>query len=218
MPYPQTQSSWPSGNATGTQNYQTQASLSTQIIVQVLDGTGKKVPIGAIQSINPSETRSLFRVKEVGTDGVLEIVPNMAAEFQMTVTRLVFDQLRLPEAFARGFRHIHAQRLPFDIEVMDKNVQFADGVYLSTTYHNCWLTSYDYTYTQDNYLITENATVQVEQVYDYPGVNLVGTRNVVPQTDSLQVEVDANVGSRVGTLDSGSADTEIAPLINAVFS
>jgi len=196
-----------------------QAALSTQIVVQAADAKGQMHTVGAIQTLAPTETRPLVRISEVGTDGVLEIVPNAAFTIELAVTRLVFDYRRLPAAFARGFRHIHAQRLPFDIVVLDYNPyvenfnsfsetgettannsvpspitpnfdassgnqgavdvnaddpltgltatsQANEGAVIRTRYVNCWLTSYSYTYDQSNYLITENATIWAETVFD----------------------------------------------------
>ena len=138
------------------------AGLSTRIVIKV----GGQV-VGAIQSFNPSEDRPLTRIQEVSTDGVIEIVPTSATAINISVSRLVFDKKRLPEAYQRGFRHIHAQRLPFDIEVYDYNYAGVDGnATIVTTYKNCWLQSYNFTYSSDNYLITENATIWAEAVFD----------------------------------------------------
>src|SRR5271168_3873932 len=92
----------------------TSSGLSTQIIIKV-NGN----PVGALQTLTVDQTRSVQRISEIGTDGTVEIVPNKAAEYKLTTGRIVFDQLRLPEAFSRGFRFIGAQRLPFDIEIYD---------------------------------------------------------------------------------------------------
>jgi hypothetical protein len=191
-----------------------QAALSTQIVIQAADALGEMHTVGAIQTLTPTESRSLTRISEVGTDGVLEIVPTSAFTIELSVTRLVFDYRRLPAAFGRGFRHIHAQRIPFDIVVIDYNpyvesfndfsetddrnlvdspltpnptaktgkagqfdvtakdntltatINVSAAHTIKTRYVNCWLASYSYTYDQSNYLITENATIWAETVYD----------------------------------------------------
>jgi len=107
--------------ATGWHSKSIQAALSTQIIVQTEDALGLFNTVGAIQTLAPTETRPLVRISELGTDGVLQIVPSAAFTVELAVTRLVFDYRRLPAAFSRGFRHIHAQRIPFDIKVLDYN-------------------------------------------------------------------------------------------------
>lgn len=159
-----------------------QAGLSTQIkiYVQNMDengnATGDKYVVGAIQSLAPTETRNLMRITEVGTDGVLEIVPQSATTVEIAVTRLVFDYQRLPAAFQRGFRHIHAARLPFDIVIEDYNAYREYGAppvggksnsnFISTVYKNCWLQNYSFTYQTENYLISETASIWAETVYD----------------------------------------------------
>jgi hypothetical protein len=202
----------------GTQgSYATHASLSTQILIQVEAVKGTFIPVGAIQSLTPTETRPLQRVPECGTDGYVEIVPWGNTDIQLTVQRLVFDQLRLPPAFARGFEHIHAQRLPFNIQIMDKNRQNNDDennkTFLLTVYENCWLGTYETNYMHDNYLVTESATIFAERAFNvikdlskdaYTGVK--GARQVAPQRDYIQeygtssIERQVDSGRNIGSL------------------
>jgi len=151
-----------------------QAALSTQIIIEAQDANGTFRAIGAIQSFKPSESRSLARINEIGTDACIEIVPQKSIELTIDVTRMVFDYQRLPASFQRGFRHIHSQRIPFDIQVTDYNPyqEIAAGQggipnAVVTRYVNCWIERYSAEYKQDNFLITENATIWAEAVYDF---------------------------------------------------
>jgi len=98
-----------------------QAGLSTQILIQSTDVRGQRHVIGAIQTMTPTEARPMQRLSEIGNDTVVQTIPNGVFTVDIAVNRLVFDYKRLPAAFARGFRHIHAQRLPFDIIVLDMN-------------------------------------------------------------------------------------------------
>jgi|GEM_PF-2936772 len=98
-----------------------QAGLSTQIVIQATDTRQQKHTVGAIQTMTPTETRPMQRLSEIGNDTVVQTIPNGVFTVDIAVNRLVFDYQRLPAAFARGFRHIHAQRLPFDIVVLDYN-------------------------------------------------------------------------------------------------
>jgi len=134
----------------------TRTGLSTQIIVYV---NGE--PVGAIQSFQETQNRPLKRIGEVGTDGVIELVPNQQTTINLSVTRIVFDGLSLPEAFARGFRNIHAQRIPFSIVVIDKFTG-DDKRSVVTTYHNCFFTSLTKTYQSSDYVISETAQVHAE--------------------------------------------------------
>ncbi len=94
----------------------TRVGLYTQMVVKVNNTT-----VGAIQSITAQQDKKMKIVEEIGTDGIIEIHPAESAKIQLTVNRIVFDNLRLPEAFARGFVNIQAQRIPFDICIIDRS-------------------------------------------------------------------------------------------------
>lgn len=192
------------------------ASLSTQIVVKVGDNS-----VGALQTLRFRQGRGLTRIKEIGTDGVIEIVPTSAAEYTINVDRMVFDQLRLPEAFSRGFRFIGAQRLPFDIMVVDfsghassATLDTGDQGVISMVYKNCWFSSYETPYNQDNYLITESAEIWCETAYvstpsGHSG-DSVGLNSIEFQQDAAGIEEATNYGNRRGAVDAPG-------LINAVF-
>jgi hypothetical protein len=179
----------------------TRTGRSTQIVVYV-----EGEPVGAIQSFNESQNRSVKPISEVGTDGVIELVPNQPAKISLTINRIVFDGLSLPEAFSRGYRNIHAQRIPFDIVVIDKFTGDGDNAVV-TTYHNCFFTQLGKNYTVNDYTIQESASVTAEfmsstraggPVADSQGVS--GAREIPGrQTDS--VEQSADTGVRRGPLD-----------------
>jgi len=209
-----------SGSGTLTQNA-INTTLSTQIVIKVDD-----VAVGALQSVVINQNRALARIKEIGTDGVIEIVPVGATEFDLAITRIVFDQLRLPEAFKRGFRFINAQRLPFDILVIDlsgtiPNVGLTTGdAGVAVTFKNCWFTSYSTPFNAGEYLISETGNIQCETAFisypSDPGGNSIpnggGLRGILPQTDGAGIEAAVNWGgNRRGALDA-------AGLINSVFS
>lgn len=208
MGYPYTSTSTGAATATG---------LSTQILVQV-DGES----VGAIQNLRVSQSRSIKRVTEIGTDGVIELVPERASEVSLSVTRIAFDKKRLPEAFQRGFLNIHAQRIPFDIIVYDFQQAESDtaidadpntldvasafdapldanGV-ITTVYENCWFSSLTSTYGSDNYIISEDAEIQAEFVHSYKdGQANLNASNGNPALDDA-LERLADVGRR-GSLD-----------------
>lgn len=192
-----------------------QSALSTQIkiLAQNCDDAGQPVGspqvIGAIQSLAPTETRPLIRISEVGTDGVIEIVPNGSTTCEIAVTRMVFDYQRLPAAFQRGFRHIHAARLPFDIVVEDYNAYQEYGgtppaggksqnSFVKTIYKNCWLANYSFTYTQDNFLISETASIWCEHVFDQSASPIDDGISVEP-SDTLESGANKDVGANALT-------------------
>lgn len=193
----------------------TSTGLSTQIIIKV-----NNIPVGALQNLNVNQARPLIDVKEVGTDGIIEIVPNGATTFELSATRVVFDQLRLPEAFARSFRFINAQRIPFDIDIFDINnadeqnaaVDAGASGIIVMKYVNCWFSNYTTPYTSETYLISETATIRAETGYvssgGSPPPNLRG--ELFAQQDNGGIESAANTGSRRGGVDA-------AGLLNAIF-
>jgi len=165
-----------------------QAGLSTHILIKV----SNKI-VGAIQSLAPSETRALTRIKEVGTDGYLEIVPTGPADISIEVERLLFDYQHLPEAFSRGFAHIQSQRLPFNIEVHQEDGT-SDGKTIVTTYQNCWMTSFSSSYTAGDYLITERATIWAESVKSDTAVPHNASNASTVVKDPIEQWVDSGVG------------------------
>ena len=89
---------------------------------------------------------------------------------------MVFDGLSLPEAFSRGFVNIAAQRMPFDIVVIDRSHITPDAVVngtdltgnegeIVTVYKNCWFTNLSKTFSSQDYIISETASVSCETVY-----------------------------------------------------
>lgn len=162
-----------------------QAGLSTQIVIMAQGDDGAFYTVGAVQNLAVSETRGLAQIQEVGTDGLIQVVPNTATTYSVTVQRLIFDYQRLPASLQRGFRHISAQRMPFDIEIRDYNPYKEVGDVtgqrdmsapsVTTVIANCWFATYGYTYNQNDFQIIENATLQCETIFDRPGGGSIAT-------------------------------------------
>lgn len=207
-----------SGAGVGFHSKRIQAGLSTQIVVSVNEG-GEKFTIGAVQKLDYKSSRGLQRINEVGTDAVIGIVPNKAAEYSLSISRIVFDFQRLPQALQREYRHIHAQRRPFDIVVTDYNAYLqtpagpagsdfnpdsagpddfsgtgatvdtsSDTVgsgFVETTFKNCWFTSMNFSYGAADYMITEDAELYCETVFDSASaVTLAGERDALERESS----------------------------------
>lgn len=189
--------------------------LSTQIIIQVEMNDGSVEPVGAVQSLSEKQSRGLARIVEIGTDGVIEIVPNKATEFTLSLERTVFDGLSLPEAFGRGFRNIQAQRFPFNIQVVDVSAGIVDsqGVVgkdstVITTYHNCWFSSTSTPVKADNYIIMQSAEVWCEFITSVRAGDAVaksqaagGGRSILTPGQVDPVEAAADSARRLGALD-----------------
>ena len=162
----------------------TRTALSTQILIMV----GNE-PVGAVQTFSESQSRSAKRITEIGTDGTIEIVPESAATFTLRIDRIVYDGLSVTEAFSRGFRNIQAQRIPFDIVVIDQYTGVNDDAVI-TTYENCWFTSIEKAYNTDNYIITENVGVEVENIRTLRGGEAVALSQGVGGSRQIPVQLD----------------------------
>lgn len=190
-------------------------SLSTQIIIQVEMNDGSVEPVGAIQDLTEKQQRGLARIVEIGTDGVIEIVPNKATEFSLSLGRTVFDGLSLPEAFGRGFRNIQSQRFPFNIQIIDVNAAVVDAQGAAskdstviTTYHNCWFYSTSTPIKADNYIIMQQAEVWCEFITSVRAGDAVaksqaagGGRSILTPGQVDPVEAAADSARRLGALD-----------------
>jgi len=129
------------------------AGLSTLITIKVGNN-----PVGALQAITIDQSRPTVKWQEIGTDGFVENHPKNAAEVTADVTRIVFDGLSMTEAFSRGFFNLQAQRIPFDILIIDRQPG-DDNLAVVHTLHSCWFTKLTKPYKSDDYLITESASV-----------------------------------------------------------
>ena len=148
----------------------------------------------------------MYVFEEIGTEGVVEVCPKGAAKVTVTVERLVFDGLRLPEAFARGFINIQAQRYPFDIQIIDTTSGDSNQAAITTTIHGCWLKSYAPTITASAFLVLERAEIQAEKITtSQSGHSAVygGRRGIAFDYDTVERNTDKN--GRVGRLDSAGS-------------
>lgn len=181
----------------------TKSSLSTQIIIMV-----ENEPVGAIQSFQETQSRSNKPITEVGTDGVIELVPQGATKVSLQIQRMYFDGLSLPESFSRGFRNIHSQRIPFDIVVIDQFTGTGNDAII-TTYHNCWFNNLSITYSASDYTIAQSAGVDCEYISTIRGGEAValsqgvGGGRQIPgvQLDVAELGADSGANGRRGSLD-----------------
>ena len=186
----------------GQGNNKTGIALSTMILISVGD-----TPIGAIQDLNISEQRDIRKIAEVGTDGIVDSAPSKATEISGSCSRIRFDRLRIAEAFGRGFTHVHSQRIPFDITIVD---YFAgEGVQdkIVTTIKNVWIRSISYNYAANDYIITDKMDWTAEAIYSViqagdGNVAQGGEPHIAMWADADGIERDADKGNRRGALDA----------------
>jgi len=176
--------------------------LSTQMVVKFDHAT-----VGALQELAINQTRDIARWEEIGTDGIVDSHPRHAAQVNLSATRIVFDGLRLPEAFGRGFVNLQAQRFPFDIHIIDRSG--GEGEFsIVHTYHNCWFNRYSTPYSAGNYIISEGADIWCEFVTSMQNgknVAIGGASGITVESDSVERSTDL-LGQR-GSLDSAGLRT-----------
>lgn len=188
-----------------------QAGLSTQIIIEV-----NNKPVGAIQTLTATQTRPLGEITEIGTDGIIEIVPNGATKTNINVTRVVFEGRRLAAALGRAFFNIQSQRFPFDIKVFDNSNAVAsntEGDPSSTgqvchIYKNCWFANINTSYNSGNYIISETAAIQCENVRTFTGNDESAiplsefTKEILEFGTNANIERTVDSKGRRGSLDA----------------
>jgi hypothetical protein len=203
-----------SGDSTG--KNRTRSSVSTNIIIQV-NGS----PVGAIQKLDYAETRAVKFIDELGTDGHVDSCPEKAVQVAGNCTRIKFDNMGIAAAFSRGFVHVSAQRIPFDIHIIDVFASdendaagFEDGNgTVVTVLKKVWIKSITNAFSSTDFVISQSMTFEAETVFSImsnngTAVTAVGAR-VLANTQFDQFEIQADTGQRRGALDA-------AGLINAV--
>jgi len=197
----------------------TRTAVSTQIIIQV-DGN----PIGAIKTLGINENRSIKMIDEVGTDGHIDSVPDKSTDIEGDCKRTRFDGLRIASAFSRGYVHAAAQRIPFDIVILDifaadeddaDGFNAADNV-ITTVIKNVWISKIGVNYSSDDFVIVEDMGWKAERIFSYLGqgnssVPSAAAARQIPIIDDDPFERQADIGERRGALDA-------AGLINVVDS
>lgn len=196
----------------------TRTGVSTQIIIQV-DGN----PIGAVKNLSIDESRDIAMIAEVGTDGFIDSVPKSSTQVSGSCKRTRFDNLRIASAFSRGFVHVAAQRIPFDLVILDifaAEEDDADGFngsdsVITTVIKNVWISKIGVTYSSDDFVIVEDLNWKAEHIYSYlgQGQSVTPSPNArqIPIIDNDAFERQADIGQRRGALDA-------AGLINVVDS
>lgn len=185
----------PARNRTGTH-------LSTNIYVAVDD-----LPVAAVNQLQVTEARTIKTIPEVGTDGFIDSAPQASTDISGTCRRTRFDGKRIAEAFRRGFLHVSAQRMPFDIQVYDL-IQGDEENVVITTIENVWIENISYTYSAEDFIIVDEMRWKAEAINSVRGGD--GT-SAISDTRSVYInpfEGQADIGNYRGALDA-------AGLINA---
>lgn len=206
MVYPQTGSIIQTATGANT----TQTAISTNIIISVGPNT-----VGAVQELNIDESRNIMMINEVGTDGHIDSVPNQSTNITGTCNRIRFNKMRVAEAFSRSFVHVHSQRFPFDIVIIDQ-WNGSDNNALITTIRNVWIKSIGTRYQTNDWVITDSMTWEAETIYTTlaNGPSATGGVQNIPLailSPTSDIEQAADVGSRRGSLDAPGLLTAFLP-------
>lgn len=175
----------------------TRTGISTNIVIKV-----NGMAVGAIQSIQVREQRNIQMIDEVGTDGHIDSVPIKSTDISGECRRTRFDKQRVGEAFSRDFLHVHAQRIPFDIDIFD-NWNGNGSSSIITTIKNVWIQSISYQYTADNWVIIDDMSFMAEAIYSTLNGGQAATGGL--RQNKLQInsiEQQADIGQRRGALDA----------------
>jgi len=170
------------------------SSLSTQITIKVNNTT-----VGAIQRLAIIQNRELHRWEEIGTDGIVEIHPKGATKIELSVDRIVFDGMRLPESFARGFINIQSQRVPFDIYIIDKTELKYSGDAIIHVFNSCWFRQYNPQFRAENFIVLETSQLWCEYITTTRNSTSAATggyRGIGYEHDTIERATDTN--GRIG--------------------
>jgi len=138
----------------------TRIQLATSYVIRVVNQAGQLVDVGAIQEINPSETRTVTPSFEVGTTlgkrvgEPFEMVPGLVTEKRLEVRRLRLYRSNLMEALgaATGTQTLFEMDTPFEIHEVVSTPQFnQDGTpnpsapaveVVQKIYKDAWIQTY----------------------------------------------------------------------------
>lgn len=175
----------------------TGTALSTNIIIRVGNN-----PVGAIQNIRITESRTITMVDELSTDGHIDSAPTKSSDFDIECRRIRYDRMRITEAFGRDFLHVHSQRIPFDIDIYDTwNGDGSNAIV--TTLKNIWISNLNYDYQAENWIIFDSMSGKAETIFSTLNGGLAATGGVRGSAilQDNPIEQQSDVGQRRGSLD-----------------
>lgn len=190
-------------------NNRTATHLSTNIIIKA----GPYV-VGAVQTLDITESRQVKMIDEVGTDGHIDGAPTSSTNISGSCNRIRFDGQRIAEAYGRSFVHVHAQRLPFDIEIHDTFRDADTNNAIITVLHGCWIKQISYNYAANDWIISDKMDFEAKGISSILANNNVVTGVANGQDGPIvlnQFEQEADRGVYRGALDA-------AGLLNAFLN
>lgn len=181
-------------------NNATKTALSTNIIIKA-----RGFIVGAIQTMDIDEERSVEMIDEVGTDGHIDSAPIKSTDISGSCERVRFQRLRVSEAFGCPFVHVASQRIPFDIEIHDTFHDNDTNNRIITVLKNVWITKISYKFDAKNWIIADNMSFEGESIASLLANNNVVTGVANGQSGTIvrnQYEQEADRGKYRGAMDA----------------
>lgn len=158
-----------------------------------IEAYSNNMKIGFVQSLTPSESRTITKVQELGSEGVVQSVPGNTNGGQLAISRFavynaslwnalgltatgefakVADQIANDSSkrndsgtYGNPFKTLKDQRVPIEFKVKTKIPRIDNSeAYYVETYIDCWLSSYSKTIAANTITVTESATIQYSDV------------------------------------------------------
>lgn len=184
----------------------TSVAISTNIIIKV----GPHA-VGAVQSLQITEARSIQMIDEVGTDGHIDSVPNKSTDISGSCDRIRFDRMRMTEAFGRAWIHVASQRVPFDIVIIDNWNGDGENAII-TTIKNVWVSDLNYTYGANDWIISDKMSWKAETIYSTLANGNAATGGEINRPLAVDaVEQATDVGAHRGSLDTAGLLRAVLP-------
>jgi hypothetical protein len=151
---------------------------SVQHKIFSINDEGKRVQIGAIQSIAESQTKDTQRTFELGNPECLEVTQGLVTDINLQVSRMLLQTSTLLDQFTGqgGIQALFDSSLYFDVEdVVTIPAINVDGTVnprkdaatekVLKVYKDCTISSYSTTLnTTGDIRIVENSTIQVRKI------------------------------------------------------
>lgn len=151
---------------------------SVQHKIFAINDEGKRVQVGAIQSITTSQTKDTYRTFELGNPECVEVTQGLITDINLNVSRLRLQTSTLMDQFAGkgGIEALFDASLPFTIEdVITIPAINVDGTVnprkeaatekVLKVYEDCVISSYsDSLNTTGDIRVTETATIVARKI------------------------------------------------------
>lgn len=123
-------------------------------------------PIGTIQGFNPTSTRTTERIHEIQNvhKDTVEIVPGRT-EIKITIDRMEIYTQHVVEALGLNPFEEGIVQITQPIDIIETLRDYTGVAKRTTTYANCWISSWAKQITEGTVTVKENVTVECESIH-----------------------------------------------------